>query len=74
MRGGYARMVGEPVRISDVDLDATREHRDNVHAAVRRRAHLVTVLVDCSGLAAGGESFDGEAADDGAARTSAPSP
>lgn len=44
MRGSYARMVGEAVQHSEVDLDATRVQRLLVHADVQRRAALFKQL------------------------------
>lgn len=44
MRGGFERAIGQPIRVSSVDLDATRERRSWVHQQVRLRRHLLALM------------------------------
>lgn len=45
MRGGFRSLVNPGTRISQVDLEATRAGRQELHEEVRLRGHVVTLLI-----------------------------
>ena len=44
MRGGFAKLVNPASRISEVDLESTREARARVHEEVRLHQRLAVIL------------------------------
>lgn len=44
MRGGFKQAIHPGTRVSQVDLEATREQREELHRRLRLRSHLMQVF------------------------------